>query len=471
MTTQDLLMTAGMVAGGATWAGFKVSELRDGKTDDGWAKPKQLKGLHVKAAVPGRLTLGYTGVRRLLATEHRQSVLVFGPTQTGKTTGFAIPSILEWEGPVIATSTKDDLVKYTLAKRSEMGRCWVYDPANTTKYPSAKWSPLSAATTWAGAERVGEWMCSAAKARSSNLGDNDFWHAVSGMLLAPLLFAASTGGLGMAEVVHWVRRHESIDPIALLEETGCEEALDAAAANYARDEKQLSGIYTTAETILRAFADPTVARSLTGWDCMPERLLDGKANTLYICGESNEQERLEALFTTMVRHFLSFAMSKASREGAHSPPLLVVLDEAANIAPVRDLATLASTAASHGVQLVSIFQDLAQVTDRYGKRANTVVNNHRAMLALGSIKDEELLKYIATLLGDKEVAQTSSTKGGQRPTTTDSTTYRRIAPPDVIRQMPPGEGLLVYGHYPPAHIRLRPYYQDKGLSELAGVSE
>lgn len=470
MSASDLLMGTAMVGGGALWAGLKVNELRDGKGDDGWAKPKQLRELHVKQAVPGRLTLGYAG-RHLLATEDRHSVLVFGPTQSGKTTGFAIPAILEWEGPVVATSVKDDLVRHTLARRSEVGKCWVYDPAGSTSYPSAKWSPLSAATSWGGAERVAEWMCTAARARSSNLADNDFWHAVSGMLLAPLLYAAATGGKGMADVVRWVRRHTSDEPIVLLEEAGCAEALDAAAANYARDEKQLSGIYTTAETILRAFADPTVARSLTSWEVMPQKLLNGAANTLYVCGESNEQERLEALFATVVRHFLFHAMSKASREGALSPPLLVVLDEAANIAPVRDLAALASTAASHGVQLVSIFQDLAQISDRYGKRANTVLNNHRAMMTLGAVKDEELLKYVSSLLGDKAVSQTSSTKGGGRPTTTESTTYRKVAPPDVVRTMAPGQGLLVYGHLLPAHLRLRRYYENRGLRDLAGVTE
>jgi hypothetical protein len=65
----------------------------------------------------------------------------------------------------------------------------------------------------------------------------------------------------------------------------------------------------------------------------------------------------------------------------------VVLDEAANIAPLRDLDTLASTAAGQGIQLVSVFQDLAQISARYGERAATVVNNHRAKVLLSGISD------------------------------------------------------------------------------------
>ena len=53
--------------------------------------------------------LGRTG-RKLVATERAQSVVVFGPTQSHKTSGLAVPAILGWEGPVIAASVKTDLI-------------------------------------------------------------------------------------------------------------------------------------------------------------------------------------------------------------------------------------------------------------------------------------------------------------------------------------------------------------------------
>ena len=59
---------------------------------------------------PGRLILGRHG-RRLIAAEDRASVVVVGPSTVSlKTTGFAIPALLEWEGPVVATSVKSDLL-------------------------------------------------------------------------------------------------------------------------------------------------------------------------------------------------------------------------------------------------------------------------------------------------------------------------------------------------------------------------
>jgi type IV secretion system protein VirD4 len=162
---------------------------------------------------------------------------------------------------------------------------------------------------------------------------------------------------------------------------------------------------------------------------------------------------------------ISSAFELANRHGGPlDPPLLVVLDEAANIAPLRDLDSLASTAASHGIQLVSVFQDLAQITTRYGERAHTVVNNHRAKILLSGISDTQTLEYASRLLGDEEVLQSSVTRGGQGSrSTTESTTLRSLAPAHVLRGIRPGEGVLVYGHLPPARLSLRPWFKERDL--------
>jgi hypothetical protein len=41
-------------------------------------------------------------------------------------------------------------------------------------------------------------------------------------------------------------------------------------------------------------------------------------------------------------------------------------------------------------------------------------------------------------------------------------------PGDVLRQMRPGDGLLIHGTLRPAHLRGRFYYAEKGLRRLAG---
>src|SRR5207248_7477262 len=111
-----------------------------------WARRRDLKPLRIREAVPGRLSLGVVD-GRLVAAEPRQSVIVIGPVQTGKTSGFAVPAILEWKGPVLATSVKTDLMRDTFTARSRIrgAQVWVYDPTGGTGYPSSGWTPLTGA--------------------------------------------------------------------------------------------------------------------------------------------------------------------------------------------------------------------------------------------------------------------------------------------------------------------------------------
>ena len=108
---------------------------------------------------------------------------------------------------------------------------------------------------------------------------------------------------------------------------------------------------------------------------------------------------------------LSHAFARATKSGRPlDPPLLVVLDEAAHIAPLPELDGLAATCASHGIQIVTVWQDLAQVRGRYGARAPTVLNNHRAKLFLPGIADPDTLEYASRLIGDEEASHPSVTR-------------------------------------------------------------
>ncbi|HTT85934.1 MAG TPA: TraM recognition domain-containing protein, partial [Acidimicrobiales bacterium] len=216
-----------------------------------------------------------------------------------------------------------------------------------------------------------------------------------------------------------------------------------------------------------------VAESTTpvGDQIDPDTLLDGRG-TLYLCAPAHEQRRLRPLFAALVGHVVQVAFERAGREGRPlDPPLLVLLDEAANIAPVAELDVLASTAAGHGVQLVTIWQALAQVPARYGPRAATVVNNHRAKLFLSGIADPATLDQASTLIGESEQSQAATTvdAGRSSSSTTTSATYRRLVPADALRRMPPGTGVLISGHLPPARLTLRPWYRDEGLGRRAAT--
>jgi type IV secretion system protein VirD4 len=435
-----------------------------------WASKRDLRELRVAGPDRGRLVLGRQG-RRLLATSAQASVLVVGPSRiSNKTSGFTIPAVLEWDGPVVATSVKSDLLMATIARRREMGEAMIFDPTGATGMGTVKATPLSGCGSWRGALRVAHLLSTSARSGSGGLEDSQFWHAAAEKLLSPILFAAASSGGEMADVIRWlndgpdaeaeVRQH--------LQDAGNEGALSAWRANWNREERQRSSIYTTAETIVRAFSDPRVLEASSRADYTPAALLDGGANTLYLCGTAHEQERLGSLFAAMLSELVGVVYELAAQTGRPlDPPLLLALDEAANTAAMPELDVVASTGGGVGIQLVTVFQDLAQVEARWGKRAQTIMNNHQAGVYCSGISDPETLRYVSGVVGEGEFRQRSETAAERgRGSSTESSAFRALTPANVVREGRPGTALLIYGHRPPARIELRPWFRDRELKAM-----
>jgi len=435
-----------------------------------WAKRRDLRDLRLDEDRRGRLVLGRSG-RRLLATVGQASVVVVGPSRISfKTTGFTIPAVLEWEGPVVVTSVKSDLLMATIARRKDMGKAMVFDPTGITAMGSVKATPLSACGEWQGAMRVAHLLSASARSSADGLEDSEFWHSAAEKLLSPLLYAAASSGGKMADVIRWLNESHEAEPEVseLLTATGDQEALSAWRANWNRDERQRSSIFTTAETIVRAFADPRVLEASSRADYTPAGLLDGAANTLYLVAPAHEQERLRGLFAAMLSELVGVVQEFSAQTGkAIDPPLLLVLDEAANTAPMPELDVVASTGAGQGIQLVTVFQDFAQVEARWGKRAQTILNNHQAKVFPTGISDPETLRYVSAVIGEGEFRQRSETAAERgRGSSTEGSTYRALTPANIVREARPGTGLLIYGHRPPARIELRPWFKDPELRQV-----
>ena len=117
-----------------------------------WARAGDVRRLVVRAPSSGRLVLGRVA-GRLVAAEQRHSVIVIAPTQSGKTTGLAVPAVLEWEGPVLACSVKTDLLRDTLARRARLGDVKVFDPTAITGLPARRLEPAGRLAHLAGRAR------------------------------------------------------------------------------------------------------------------------------------------------------------------------------------------------------------------------------------------------------------------------------------------------------------------------------
>ena len=125
-----------------------------------WADQRELRTLRGRRRRSGRLVLGRRRGRPLYA-EQRHALVVFGPPQSGKSSGLAIPALLEWQGPAVASSIKTDLLAATLRRRERLGEVMIFDPFGLSGQPSHSWSPLREARTWDGALEVASRLAAA----------------------------------------------------------------------------------------------------------------------------------------------------------------------------------------------------------------------------------------------------------------------------------------------------------------------
>jgi type IV secretion system protein VirD4 len=453
---------------GARWAGTR--ELR------------QLRRRFSRASRAGqgtaRLVLGrHHG--RLLYAEERHALVAFGPPQSGKSAGLAVPALLEWRGPAVASSIKTDLLDATVRRRRALGEVFVFDPFELSGATAQTWSPLGAARTWDGALEVAWRLASAGEVDQKGVEGGDFWAIAAEQRLAPLLYAAAGTDCGMDSVVRWAYGQGIRELDAALNELAgtasddaelhdAHAAYDAVRAFETQADRTRSSIEATVQALLRAYRFARVLRSARSSEITADRLLDGDC-ALYLIGDAKASKLLRPIFLALVSEVVDRAYERATRNGGRlERPLLLCLDEAGNVAPLPNLAEIASTAPSHNIQLISIFHDLAQARSRYAGQAETVVNSHRARMLLPGVADLETLRYFSGLVGEEEARDQSRTMGAGGATRSFSRRRRPLIAPEELRQLPDRHALLLYGRLAPARIRLRMWFEDRRLKRLGG---
>lgn len=455
--------------------------------------------------------LGGGDLGAVWATPER-SVLVLGPPRSGKTTSIIVPSVLAANGPVVSTSTKPDVMMFTAAARNRAGETFLYDPSGTVERPAGvaplSWSPVSSCSQWDEALLVARLMVVSSTGGSVGTrqlanGLDSHWHERSCALLAALLHSASLEDAPMSTVLKWVDRHQAGPAQSILDRAGNELAGDLLGGIATTEQRELSGIWSTASGVLAAYHSNAAMTSTTGPAFDPAAWCE-TTGTVYICASSRHQEMVSPLVVALLSEirtatFRRDASRKANRALGLPPvgggprgdaPLLFALDEVANIAPLPDLEKTLGDGGGQGLTTLACLQDMSQARARWGPEADGWLSLFGSTVMLRGIEDVRTLEMLSTLAGEEEVVTRSvssqvDSAGGPmlsalrwlarrpapetpKPTVTTSTVRRRRMPVDELSRGRKGMALVIDESTKMNYVGLTPFYEKEPWRSAAG---
>lgn len=422
--------------------------------------------------------------------------MVLGPPRSGKTTGLIIPNVLAANGAIVSTSTKPDVLRATEGARSRVGRLLLFDPTgsvdNTDGLEPLHWSPLQSCETWDGARAAARLLVDVGSTSTSDgrpNGDGRHWAERAEALMAPLLHAAALEGADMATVLTWVDRRLALPARQILAGAAGDGAaladnlLDGIAAT---DERELSGIWSTASGALVGFRSER-ALATTATPTFDAAEFVRSSDTIYVAAPAHRQALVAPMVVGLIEDVRIATYARSTFEGRRSSsgaPVLLALDEIANIAPLPDLPSMISEGGGQGLVTMACFQDLSQARHRWPGAADGFPSLFGTTVVLPGIGDVKTLEALSLLAGDEEIAARTVSAGrvpsghpfadlvtGGRPQygETAGTQWRRRLPPDVIGRGAVGCALAFDERNNPGWVSLTPSHVAEPWRSLQGA--
>jgi type IV secretory pathway TraG/TraD family ATPase VirD4 len=394
------------------------------------------------------------------------SALLLGPPRMGKGLHVVIPWVLDAPGPVVATSTRPDTLAVTMHDRARRGPVAIFDPQRLADLPGGlRWSPVRGCETPRTALVRARGLAAGA-GFGHTVSDSDFWAGQTETALRCLLHAAALDGRRAVDLYRW-----SLNPVLAEDAVTTLHRHPAAASGWAdaleaaihADPRTRDSVWLGVRQSLAALADPDVLTAVDprpGDEFHPAAFLR-ESGTLYLLASAVASGSCAPLVAAFVEDITETARTLAARSpGARlDPPLLLALDEIANLTPLPSLPQLMAEGGGSGITTLAVLQSLAQARNRWGEHAaDAIWDAATVKLVLGGLGKFRDLDDVARLLGEiDELTKTHSHgRSGERSTST-SVRMVPVMPPAVLRTLPFGTGVLLLRHTRPAVIDLRPW--------------
>ena len=444
-------------------------------------KPAEIAAAEVGLAL-GRLgTGGPRSSGRVLFSSWEDVVLAYMAPRSGKSTALAIPAVLSAPGAVIATSNKADVWSATSAIRADetAQRVWTFDPQRIAWAPQTWWwDPLADLTSVEEAERLASHFVLTVE----DDRNKDIWGPAAQELLAALMLAARSCGGTMHDVYDWLNDEANPVPVQTLKGAGLRGIAASLAGTQGSPAETRGSVYFTARVAAKCLRNPQI----TAWITPPTNPIvtgpDGTAvrveqfrpaalptskQTLYLLSKDGggSAAPLVAALTDRVMRAATLAAERAG--GRLDPPMVVVLDEAANICRIADLPQLYSHLGSRGIIPLTILQSHAQGVAVWGETGMRALLGAATVKLVGAgIDDASFAEDLSRLIGDHDVTTVSTSSGDGRNSRSRSVRQQRILPAAAIRSLPKGQALVWLTGSKVAMVRTLPWYTGPRAAEI-----
>ncbi|MFJ6086628.1 type IV secretory system conjugative DNA transfer family protein [Streptomyces sp. NPDC092369] len=299
------------------------------------------------------------------------STVLLAPREDRRAT--AAQAVRDAEGPVLVITSNPAVWSDTKDARAKLGPAHLYDPAHLCDTPARlHWSPtMGCEDKPTAAARATALL---APIRPTAKLDQALT-ATAETLLRSYLHAAAVDGRTIRHVHRWAQGTQVQDAVRILRTSP-----KAASGSAGELEAAL-----TAHPERRDMAQELTSRALSSLftvnireACTPNRsdalALDSfidEGGTLYVVGESIEDPRMNPgampLLTALVSSVVERGrhMAERSSSGRLDPPLTLVLDDVAAVAPLPQLPELLSTGAERGLPTLALLRSREQGRARW----------------------------------------------------------------------------------------------------------
>ena len=300
----------------------------------------------------------------------QDQVLILAPPQSGKS-GLLADRILDHPGPVVCTSTRDDLFVNTAGERAQLGPAYTFNPLGIGGVPSTFGWDIIAGCEEPG-HRVpprrgpdrrlpGRATCSSGSRKRRRA-------------LAALMHAAALGGRTILDVTLWADKDGTQDAVDILQQHRPGGLLAAKVQELRATTgsgRIADSIRTTITEALGFCTVPKLLESATpggpGCEFNVYEFLRRHGTLYMIAGDDAGN------LATLFRAFAAYIHYEAGLTGSNAPagkldpPVLFALDEVTQICPCRCPAGVADSAGK-GIVLAIVAHTKTQLAERWGKR-------------------------------------------------------------------------------------------------------